>query len=270
MTVYRIAKWDTVFERAESRKLKQLNWVAVPIGFTSNGYQSLLDEFEDRAAAIYGCWCALVAVAASCSVRGVLGTSRGNPLKISHIARMTGFQSTDFDSLIAWASSAHVGWLEVLSDDDVASIFRSDQQKPTESDCSGDSPDDPPRSQVNPPSTQQDITRHNKTISAAACAAAADKFKELDPEEITRLANRLRKVAPTLPLPFVWQTVCVGEVLSSGMISEVCTRLSAGDVRKPRSYIETALRKEAEKIDLDWKALLPMVPKPKLKETAGV
>ncbi len=65
MCVYRISKWNEVFERAESRRLQKLNWVAMPVGFTSAGYQAMLDTFSERAPGYLWCWCALVAVAAT-------------------------------------------------------------------------------------------------------------------------------------------------------------------------------------------------------------
>lgn len=272
MTVYRIAKWESVFERAESRKLKQLNWVAMPIGFTSTGYQSMLDEFGDDASSIYGAWCALTAIAASCAVRGILGNSRGNPLKISHIARMTGFQSAVFEKLYAWAASPEVGWLEAVPEAEIVKLYSENSEIQKEKHESGESPDDPPAQQDNPPDTQQNITEHNITrhnLSAAAYAAAEESFRSLDPEEVTRIANRLLKASKGLDKEFIWQASCIGQVLSDGMVSEIVTKIASGKILKPKRYIETALRKEAERIDLDWKVLLPLVPKLVMKEPAN-
>jgi len=269
MTVYRIAKWESVFERAESRKLKQLNWVAMPIGFTSTGYQSMLDEFGDDASSIYGAWCALTAIAASCAVRGVLGNSRGNPLKLSHIARMTGFQSAVFEKLYAWAASPEVGWLEAVPEAELVKLYFENSEIPREKHESGESPDDLPAHQENSPDTQQNITEHNITrhnLSAAAYAAADERFRSLEPEDVTRLANRLLKVAKMLPKDFIWQACCIGEVLSEGMISEIVTKITNGGIKKPKGYIEAALRKESEKFGYDWKELIPLVPKPVMKE----
>jgi hypothetical protein len=270
--VYRIAKWDTVFERAESRKLKQLNWVAMPIGFNSTGYQSMLDEFGDDASSIYGAWCALTALAATCTVRGILGNSRGNPLKVSHIARMTGFRSAVFDQLFTWAASSDVAWLEPVPDEELVRLYSENAVFSEKQASSGESPDDLPTRWEKPPHTQQDITGHNKTrqdMSAAARAAAEESFRSLHPEEVKRLANRFLKVAGQLPKEFIWQTCCIGEVLSAGMISEIITKISTGQVKSPKSYIESALRKESARIDLDWKALIPLVPNPVLRETVG-
>ncbi len=159
--VYRIAKWQETFERAESRKLKQLNWIALPIGFGSTGYQELLSEFGDDAPAVYGAWCALCCVAASCHVRGVLCNSRGSPLKLSHIARVTGFPESVFEQLVAWASRTDIGWLEVTSANEMSTRLAEQQEKQREIDVSGESPDDPPKLQGIP--RAQDRTEPNKT-----------------------------------------------------------------------------------------------------------
>lgn len=159
MKLYKIAKWEEVYERAESRKLKQLTWVSMPIGLNSSGYQSLLDEFGDRAPAMYGAWCALVAVAANCHRRGILGNSRGNPLTISHLSRQTGFDGELFRDLFAWASTREVGWLECDEIGSTVEPHGKNIENTNENSVSGESPDDLPACQGNPPTT-----RHNKTI----------------------------------------------------------------------------------------------------------
>ena len=82
-SVLRVAKWTTTFEIAESRRHRQLKWVSMPITHSSNGYARMVEQFGDRAPAIYGCWCALLKIAATCPVRGVLSTSSGAGLSFS-------------------------------------------------------------------------------------------------------------------------------------------------------------------------------------------
>lgn len=186
--VYEIAKWNSVFVRAESRKLQNLNWVSVPVNFSSNGYQQMLDEFGDEAPAIYGAWIALVSFASSCPVRGVLASSRGKALPISHVARVTGFPASLFDRLFAWASGADVSWLVPVAD---PVRVAQNGEKHEDSSVSGETPDDlpelrgivggssgespdaPPTRQGNPPTTRQDITQPDITAAAASAAAGA-------------------------------------------------------------------------------------------------
>lgn len=174
--VYEVAKWKTVFETAESRRLKNLNWVSVPVDFSSFGYQQMLDEFGDDAPAIYGAWIALVAFSASCPVRGVLASSRGQALPISHLARVTGFPGKIFERLIAWASGADVAWLVLVADPvRVANDTAKNEENDTPSN-SQESPSDRPaiprERPADPQATRQDLTRPDKTLPAAAASAA--------------------------------------------------------------------------------------------------
>lgn len=263
--LYRIAKWTETFERAESRKLKALTWVSVPIRFSSSGYQSMLDEFDDDAPAVYGAWCALVAIAAGCHVRGVLGTSRGIPLKTSHIARLTGFQSAIFDRLIAWASRPDVAWLETVPSDQVAALMQETQEKQRSEVQSGESPDDPPTPRGIPPHTGQDITGPNKTgpnkTNAAACFAAAAK-EFLDLQEVDRLCRELLRVKPTLDRAFVFRVCCVGAALERGIVDDWIDRLRAGEIKRPKRWLEAAIDGECRKQGFTWAEISPLVKVP--------
>jgi len=101
---------------------------------------------------------------------------------------------------------------------------------------------------------------------SAAAEAAAAKFKGLDPEEIARLATKLGKACRSLPREFVWQSCVIGESVNRGLVSEIASKAIAGEIRKPKSYIESALRGECDKLGFDWKLLIPFVPKLKEKQ----
>lgn len=154
-TLYEIAKWSEVFETAESRRHKALNWISMPISFTSSGYQSMLDEFGSDAPAMYGAWCVLVAFAAQCPTRGRLGNNQGTPVSWHAIARVTGFSVRTFERLAEWASRDNVKWLiAVRTDENTAKSddFATTQDSPSR--CPGDA-------QAN--TGLQDPTRPNKT-----------------------------------------------------------------------------------------------------------
>ena len=116
--VYKVAKWSETYETADSRKHKRLSWVSVPIAFYSNGYATMVEEFGDEAPAIYGAWIALVLIAAECSNRGVLCSSKGIPMTSNRMAMRSQFPASVFEKLIAWAESELVGWLERVPADD--------------------------------------------------------------------------------------------------------------------------------------------------------
>lgn len=110
-TIFRIAKWEETFEKSDAARCETAFWISLPNSFGSAGFQALLDEFGDESPAIYGCWVAIACVASKCTVRGVLADSKGQPLKLSWIARQTGFPVTLFERLLKWAASPSVQWL---------------------------------------------------------------------------------------------------------------------------------------------------------------
>lgn len=109
-TVLAVSRWADVFETAESRRHKSLIWISVPVSFNSTGLQRLLDEFDGvTAAALYGCWNALLKVAATAPTRGVLAGQKGEPYTAGRLARLSGFPPELFEKLVAWC--LRVGWL---------------------------------------------------------------------------------------------------------------------------------------------------------------
>ena len=110
MSILCVSRWSEVFETAESRRHRTLIWIAVPVSFNSTGLQRLLDEFEPvKAAALYGCWNALLKVAATAPQRGVLAGQKGESYSAGRLARLSGFPRELFEELIPWC--VEVGWL---------------------------------------------------------------------------------------------------------------------------------------------------------------
>ena len=77
LNTYRIRDWDRYFENASSRKLKRLDWVAIPNKTDGEGYTALVDHPD--AAAHLGAWYAIVEAASKATPRGSLpgGFSHG-------------------------------------------------------------------------------------------------------------------------------------------------------------------------------------------------
>lgn len=167
-TVYRIAKFEEVFTKRDGRKSNVLHWVSVPTGFQSNGYQSLVEDFGDEAPAIYGAWCALVAVAARCPTPGVLSTSRGRPITPERAANMAYMPAEPFRKLYAWASSESVGWIEVeTQDEEPAKVIRTESDDHPEG-----HPDKSRRSSGLQDRTLQDRTEQD-AVASATCSEPA-------------------------------------------------------------------------------------------------
>lgn len=119
---YRIAKWAQNFETAKSRSYRQLPWLALPINPGGAFMHALHDEFEERAAAAYGVWVGILQVAATMPCRGLLKDSRGHPVPIRRLARVTMFDAGDIESVITWATRE--GWVEIVEDESSASPSR--------------------------------------------------------------------------------------------------------------------------------------------------
>ncbi len=111
-TVLAVSRWTEVFETSESRRYKQLTWIALPVSFNSTGLQRMLDDFDGiTAAALYGCWNALLKVAATAPTRGILAGQKGESYTAGRLARLSGFPKELFEKLIDWCLT--VGWLVV-------------------------------------------------------------------------------------------------------------------------------------------------------------
>lgn len=291
-TVYRIAKWNEVFEKSDTRKVtKALKWVAMPTNFSSHGYQCLLDEFGDESPAIYGAWCALVAVAANCTVRGVLSNSRGKSLPLTHLVRMSGFPPDVFQKLIDWASRDDVKWLEVVDNPDtianstnigVPTVELENQAVentdfPAEKLESGEPPDNLPaisrtagNSSGLQDKTRQDKTLHNttrqdKTGEPSAVgrssgekvlsALSLERLLAVDRSEVERVCKLIVK-----SLPFEVDKLKLGRmvriVLAAGVRSqllELSKYVGGSDIRKPSKYWDASIRKMVEEAGFDFR-----------------
>jgi len=70
MSTYRICDWSHHFENSSSRKLKRLDWVAIPNSMDVEGYIVLVDH--PNGAAHFGAWIAIVEIASKQNPRGTL------------------------------------------------------------------------------------------------------------------------------------------------------------------------------------------------------
>jgi hypothetical protein len=274
--VLRISKWTETFERAESRKLKQLTWIAMPVGFSSTGYQAMLEEFEARAPAIYGAWCALCAYAATCHVRGTLGNSRGIPLKISHLARVTGFPESVFVDLVAWASRTDIGWLEHAPAAEVSRGLAEQQEKHSELATSGESPDEPPTVQGNPPSTrpnvtEQDITGQDKTKTRRSIVwtSAGFEFRE----SVRLLARDMSEMQTRgklrgLDRDTIWRMAWVATDIDRAGFLDALSRIRENQIEKHKNYLGTVMVRMCQAAGESWDAIkheVPSAPPPPAK-----
>jgi hypothetical protein len=86
--VYFIPSWDKKFENSQSRKIKKLTWVPIPVDFDEDYLELVV---RPNGAAYFGVWMVIVMIAAKCSTRGTLAWSNGLPMSaanLAHISRM--------------------------------------------------------------------------------------------------------------------------------------------------------------------------------------
>lgn len=174
--VYRISRWSEVFEKSDAGKVKVLTWVSMPVDFGS-GYHDMLDEFGDDAPAIYGVWCALVAVAARTPVRGTFANSKGAPFTLSRLARDTHMPAELIQRLLDWASSESVGWLEVVESSEILG--------------------NPPKVSEKIPTTRPDLTGPDLTLPAGRLADGRPDSGGGQPEPLRVSAAEVPGLYPT-------------------------------------------------------------------------
>ena len=128
----RITDWDKHFENAASRKLKRLDWVAIPNKTDGEGYTALVDH--PNAAAHLGAWYAIVEIASKQSPRGVLpggicqhcgGICRRSGTKCQplggicrSLSRMSRLPSEVFEEVLP--RLIEIGWVEDIEKSEVS------------------------------------------------------------------------------------------------------------------------------------------------------
>ena len=108
-TAYQIKDWDKLFEKAQSRKIARLNWVAVPNKHDGKGYRRIARHPER--CQVFAAWVLILQVASRQPARGVLVDDDG-PLTAEDLADKTGFPEDIFTLAFKVLSDPKIGWLE--------------------------------------------------------------------------------------------------------------------------------------------------------------
>lgn len=108
MKALRVAQWESVYETGESRKLKELRWVATPNSHDSIAYCELLAH--GNGLAHFGAWNLILQLASRCPTRGLLVNGRG----IAYTARAIAMVTHAPEKIVheAVARLLEIGWLE--------------------------------------------------------------------------------------------------------------------------------------------------------------
>ena len=108
MKVYKIRDWDQHFEVSQSRKIKEMRWVAMPTKHDGKGFRRIM-MMEDGMK-IFAAWVLIVQVAAKCPIRGTLA-DEGGPLDVDDLSLKTGCSSEDFLKALKVLCSDKIGWI---------------------------------------------------------------------------------------------------------------------------------------------------------------
>lgn len=112
---YQISDWAHRFENSSSRKLKELNWVAIPTGMHDEGYIMLIDH--PNGAAHFGAWVAIIQIASKQNPRGALPNGKLSQSLgglCQSLGRISRLPSEIFEEVIP--RLIEIGWLEISAE----------------------------------------------------------------------------------------------------------------------------------------------------------
>jgi len=110
--LYKIVRWAEVYETAETRKLKALQWVPLPNKLDGLGFRRLAAERDN--CVLLATWVLIVEVASRGppEQRGVLARN-GVPMTAEDLALITGFAQQAFERAFDFFSHPKQGWLVI-------------------------------------------------------------------------------------------------------------------------------------------------------------
>ena len=117
-----IKNWNTHFETAQSRKVSNLTWVAIPNNLNSRGYRKIM-KHPDRAK-VFAAWIILIEIASNSRTRGQLGDEDG-AYTTEDLELYSDFPKEDFELAIPFLKE--IGWVceqdgsELVADSESAS-----------------------------------------------------------------------------------------------------------------------------------------------------
>lgn len=129
MPYYEIKNWDRIFENAESRKCKKLNWVPIPNKWDGLGF-SRLRKHKNFVVAFAG-WSLITQIASKMPQRGILVTADGWELSPVDMADLTGCPEDVFSKALEVLCAPEIGWI----------IRKDSENLPERPDAPEDNPD---------------------------------------------------------------------------------------------------------------------------------
>jgi len=104
-----IRNWETLFEVAQSRKVAEMKWVAVPTRHDGESFRTIMAHKDGGI--IYTTWILLLQIAAKAKPRGHLLRGIGLPHTMESLSIKTGAPAQWFETAIDYLTE-HTDWLE--------------------------------------------------------------------------------------------------------------------------------------------------------------
>ena len=109
---YRVKDWDELFEIAQGRRYRNLQWVAIPNKHDGKGYRRIARH--PKATDIFSAWVLILQVASKKKKRGLL-VDKDGPITTEDLADKTGFPENIFALAFEVLSDPKIGWLEKVN-----------------------------------------------------------------------------------------------------------------------------------------------------------
>lgn len=114
--IYRVKDWDQLYEKAQTRKCKDMKWVAVPNKHDGAGYSTV--AAHERNCELFTAWILILEVASKMPRRGLLFKD-GKPLTARDLAKRTRFPEEIFALALSVLAQPDIDWLERVSGDEI-------------------------------------------------------------------------------------------------------------------------------------------------------
>jgi hypothetical protein len=116
MSTYRVKNWDQLYEKAQTRKCKEMKWVAVPNKLDGSGYAVV--AAHPRNCELFTAWILILEVASKMPTRGLLYKD-GKSLGPRELARRTRFPEDIFSLAFNVLVEPDIDWLERVAGDEI-------------------------------------------------------------------------------------------------------------------------------------------------------
>lgn len=114
--IYRIKNWDELYEKAQTRKCKEMKWVAVPNKLDGAGYAAV--AAHPRNCELFTAWILILEVASKMPTRGLLFKD-GKPVGPRELAARTRFPEEIFQLAFQRLVQPDIDWLERVAGDGI-------------------------------------------------------------------------------------------------------------------------------------------------------